>query len=367
MLIASVGCRAVLGIDEKTFADVGPTADATPGPPVPDSSLPDATGPDASCPSDMTACGATCRDTSRDPAHCGGCDRTCTGGDTCHFGACGRIVASGAGGVVPQAEVSNNGYLFWSDTGGGAVRRLAIDTSTIDVVVSPPSAPLGYRRIGPRIYVADRSGNVVSRVVSGPGAVTNVATAQKDVVSVEADETYVYFGAGGEIRRAAREGGAMDVLAAGLDHPTYVRLSSTETGALYVLCEGASSPGVYVVPRDGGAATPMTVGLARGLAVGASHVVTGRVNQRDLVAIDRNPPYAVSVLAEDVDVRFVAVDGSSVFASTTDGKLLRAEIGLRGARVLGRGFPDLGPVAPSTTDRLYWFSAGSIYVGPKTR
>ena len=268
---------------------------------------------------------------------------------------------------MPQAEISNNGYLFWSDTAGGAVRRLAIDTSTIDVVVSPPSAPLGYRRIGPRIYVADRSGNVVSRVVSGPGAVTTVATGQKDVAYVEADETYVYFGADGELRRVAREGGSVDVLAQGLDRPTVVRFSSTEAGPLYVLCEGTTAPGIYVVPRDGGSATRMADGPARGLAVGPSHVVTGRVAQRDLVAIDRTPPYAVSVLAADVDVRFVAVDGSGVFASTTDGTLLRAEIGVTGARVLGRGFPDLGPVAPSTTDRMYWFSAGTLYVGPKTR
>ncbi|MBL9108614.1 MAG: hypothetical protein JNM74_05060 [Myxococcales bacterium] len=366
LVLALVGCRAILGIDEKVPIDAGRGADAMAEDAPSDGPAPDAGSADAACPDAKTSCGAVCRDTSQDPAHCGACNRVCARGDTCIHGACAQAVASGVGALVTQADVSANGYLFWSDTTGGAVRRMAIDTSTVDAVMSPPAAPLGYRRVGSRIVVLDRAGSIYSRVVSGPGAVTTLASGQTNATFVEADDTYAYFGAGGEVRRVPREGGSVEALAGGLDRPTYVRLSTAETGALYALCEGTSTPGVYVLPRNGGTATRMLGGPVKGLAVGLSHVVTGRTDRRELVAIDRNPPYTVSLLVKDVDVTFIALEGASVFATTTDGTLLRAELGVEGALVLGRGFPELGPVAPSSSDRLYWFSAGTLYSGPKS-
>jgi len=53
----------------------------------------------ANCAAGTSRCGATCADTNTNEAHCGGCDRRCTAGQTCVRGACQ---------VVPLGETRDN-------------------------------------------------------------------------------------------------------------------------------------------------------------------------------------------------------------------------------------------------------------------
>jgi len=112
------------GGEAPSAPDASPDApaDALP-PPPPDAAPLDASdAPPVWCPAPGAVCGGGCVDTSRDPAHCGGCERACLNGTACVSSRC----------IFPPL-----------DAGRDAVE--AVDAMTSDAVeggdVAPDAAP----------------------------------------------------------------------------------------------------------------------------------------------------------------------------------------------------------------------------------
>jgi hypothetical protein len=54
-----------------------------------------ADAPDTGCPTGTTKCSTGCYDLTKDPTHCGTCDKTCATGEVCSTGTCGTVCGGG--------------------------------------------------------------------------------------------------------------------------------------------------------------------------------------------------------------------------------------------------------------------------------
>jgi hypothetical protein len=223
-----------------------------------------------------------------DPANCGGCGKTCSGG-VCANGTCGPAPADIGVGASPTALAIDGTNVYWANddveagfpTNQGTIALAPLAGSAPTVLASGRQAPAAIAVDATAVYWVDggtgSADGSVNKVPIGGGAVTTLASGISPT-AIALDATNVYFATvsasgTGRIARVPKAGGAVTVL-------TYFGVYMPWTMAIdglsvYWIDGGDNSSahgGVYKIPLDGGSPTALASGevYGRGLAIDAS-------------------------------------------------------------------------------------------------
>lgn len=82
----------------------------------------------------QTACGVTCVDLASDPENCGACAHPCQGGG-CELGSCQPVMLA-SGEDKPIRLSANDGWLYWTDYGSGEVKRVPVSGGDVETLAS---------------------------------------------------------------------------------------------------------------------------------------------------------------------------------------------------------------------------------------
>lgn len=327
VLLASVGCQAVVGIGGRQAPDVTPAdtdagASADGGGPTPS---PDASG-DAPkvCRVSEDRCGDVCADLRTDERHCGRCGHGCLGAG-CKNGECVPSVwVPGSASVVVSGVWVNGDEVVYRSAGDtvisaplvGKDRQSGVERAIVEIGIYPQIVPL--------------AGSTVLVVEHAPGArlrVLDLATRAWSVLYAQASLTPAF-------RNAVVDGD--DVYWA------------TRADLRHVKLDGTGYEVVHTV-------TTKPFGVAPGLALTPTTIYFGVEDGNDLWAIDRAP----GAVARKLD----AGDGSAAYATIDGGHVLWTA----GTAVRELPLPDEGPPTSRTVGTLAAHVAvkrdGAIWIG----
>lgn len=278
----------------------------------------------------------TCTDVANDSANCGACGHSCFG-DPCVGGACQPVVV--ASGLVGGFGVDvDDASVFWSDRAGRAVGRApknAADASPEILLAKPsPFAPADVRVDGPSLVVVSGAAGdgtaSVFRIPLAGGAPIPLGNgcAPDGNGGLAVDAAYYYFTnpALGRVYRASKGSGDCADIVSGQPSPSSVVVDDTT-----VFFTNRPSPkttsGLAKAPKAGGAAT--------------------------------------SVAPADIPAATgIGTDGTSLFVSAADGRILRVEKDGSGVVTLARDMSDATPVVADDAG-LYWAASGDVWTADK--
>lgn len=119
----------------------------------------DAGGP-VSCANGQTTCGGSCVDTTRDPAHCGGCDQACASGQTCESNQCvGGAPTFKVPSGCTKMTLGQHGYAFCTNGRSWRDARSACLDAGLDLVIITDKAENDFVKANGDSWIAanDRS------------------------------------------------------------------------------------------------------------------------------------------------------------------------------------------------------------------
>ena len=186
--------------------------------------------------------------------------------------------------VYIQGVAISSTDVYWTDTMSGAMQpagtimMVPIDGGTPTTLVSGQDYPVELVADNTRIYWP-AGGSILSKVLGVGGAITTIASGQNSPATIAVDSNNAYWsdylgpdgGAGGTVMQASLLGGPAVTLATGQIEPWGIGVSSTD---VYWSNYGGSI--VTRVPIGGG--SPVTVvsgGPPDGASVGAGGLVVG--------------------------------------------------------------------------------------------
>ena len=310
----------------------------------------------SSCSAGRVLCNGACLDTQNDPSSCGGCTKACAlpshGQPTCSAGQCGAPVCDA--GYTPCNGACLDATAILSDP-----FTCGASCATITACVAPGQARTTCTAgvcggCSPGFSVCGGACTDISYDVyncggcgkSCLGACRNgVCTAGTPVwqtgtkpTYITNDALYVYWIDAGtnSILRAAKAGGAPQVLAAGQAGPSQLAVDATS-----VYFTAPQAPAVMVMPKTGG--TPQILALSQSNGV------------PDTLAID-----ATDVYFSDGAINRVSKAGGAVTTLVPPSLYMDGRIALDATSVY---YTEVNPNATQSLYRVSKAGGASVYIG----
>jgi formylglycine-generating enzyme required for sulfatase activity len=305
------------------------------------------------CSSGLSWCNGACVDKQTDNNNCGGCGIACSANSpssaTC---TAGRCLVSLAGSFTYAIAVDSTS-VYWANYGsGGTVTKVATGGGTVTPLASGQSYPYGIAVDATSVYWTNSySPNTVMKVPTGGGTLTTLASGQDVARSIAVDATSVYWTNSYTVMKVATGGGDLTTLASGQNHPWGIAVDATS-----VYWTSANDGTVMKVPTGGGDLTTLASGqnVPHDIAVDARSVYWTTWNDGTVMKVSTSGG-SLTTLASGQNLPWgIAVDATSVYwPSNGGGTVMKVPTGGGTATTLTSGqFGPYGIAVDATS--VYW-------------
>lgn len=270
------------------------------------------TGPECMAP--QQACGNVCMDISGDTANCGSCGHSCQGG-ACVASRCqpvtiatdqiqvGRIAVNSAGVYWGSKTVQGSAVMMYPAAGGALIPLvLGLDNNVNGLAVNAKN-----------VYWTEQ--NSVATVPIGGGNVKPLATTMQPATGIAIDSTTVYWSEqfGGLSKVPIGGGSSVQLVPASSEGPAFPAVSGT---SLFWVSLAVGGSTIKKISTPGGAVTVLAAGIDEGeLVVDKSNVYWAGASTKQINAIPvgggpvtvlGTTPYPPYGLAQDEEYLYIS-------------------------------------------------------------
>jgi hypothetical protein len=284
------------------------------------------------CEAGLTACGASCVDTTSEPTSCGACGRDCQG-QPCANGLCAPVTIAQVPGNPHGIAVGNDAVYFttYDTTGGdGGIFRVSTDGGGLAQIASAQNYPsiialvdggglywtnAGYGVPGTIMY-AERDGGSQTKVVTASGSAFGLALTSTSMVWTNSDKA-------GSVEAAALDGGGQTTIVPNRNTPSLVATDGVD------VYWGEQSGSVMKSAIDGTNVVTLAGNLSSvfGVAIDQTDVYFSDQTAGLIGKVAKNGGSLANLATGQEDARCVAVDKGDAFWAAYANGAVRGYVG----------------------------------------